>query len=670
MTLKTKFFLVLILVTTLPLLVLLFGVSTAMEKELTNRTDAEVHTALDKMSTELTSLLNTQKSIAKGLSRVPALGAFASSVSGLNKKLYQRHADELESFFLNYQHALPSIQAIRFIAPNGKTLVKVKEGKSIEATHKDLTENRLYIADQSDKLFFKRALQASNEVSVSDFELGQVTPGADFCPAMMRYSVLLKDELGQLEGMLVVNMWGTRFDKTIEAAMGGYPGKTYMVEINEKDTLRDGIYLFHNEREFRFSNQTKFDHRITSILSSEQWQKMKSSTSGRLLLDDNKILFFRSFIPFKSKLKFKWLLVTEVNTDIILAPVNKMRNSIWLLLISVMVVSVVIAVWAAVKLTMPVHMLADIITKYADGDRTVEYKGKSTDEIGIAGRAFNYLITSLERAKHEKEKAERYARQAERLASVGQLAAGIGHEINNPLMNIMSLASLVEQSLDNTAIQAKKDLKLLMQEGNRCAGIVQGILNFARENKPKYCLFNMTNLLNETIQLIRHRVDEKNIELKLAIEYDLAMDGDANLIQQVLVNVLLNAIQASSENKIISIRARTIKDSIEIAIIDNGIGIKVGDINQVFDPFFTTKNEGEGTGLGLSVSYGIIKHHNGVIRINNNEDQYTKSNNQPHGIEVNIMLPKKNANLESEHLSDFTFGEQRPLNTTGVINVQ
>ncbi len=670
MTLKTKFFLVLILVTTMPLLVLLFGVSTAMEKELTARTDAEVHTALDKMSTELTSLLNTQISIAKGLSRVPALGAFASSVSGPNTTLYQRHADELESFFLNYQHALPSIQAIRFIAPNGKTLVKVKEGKSIEAIHEDKTKNRLYVADQSNKLFFKRALQASNEVSVSDFELGQVTPGADFCPAMMRYSVLLKDELEQLEGMLVVNMWGTRFDKTIEAAMGGYPGKTYMVELNEQDPLRDGIYLFHNEREFRFSNQTKFDHKITSRLSANEWQKMKSTISGRLLLDDNKILFFRSFIPFKSKLKFKWLLVTEVNTDIILAPVNKMRNSIWLLLISVMVVSVVIAIWAAVKLTMPVHMLADIITKYADGDRTVEYKGRSTDEIGIAGRAFNYLITSLERAKLEKEKAERYARQAERLASVGQLAAGIGHEINNPLMNIMSLASLVEQSLDDKALQAKKDLKLLMQEGHRCAGIVQGILNFARENKPKYCLFNMTNLLNETIQLIRHRIDEKNIELKIEIEDGLAMDGDENLIQQVFVNVLLNAIQASSDNESISIRATTINEFIEIAIIDNGSGIKIEDINQVFDPFFTTKNEGEGTGLGLSVSYGIIKHHKGVIRINNNDERNSKFSNYSQGIEVNIMLPKNNANLETEHLSDFTFGERSQLNTPGVTNVQ
>jgi len=661
MRLKTKFFLVLFLVTTLPLLVLLFGVSTAMEKELTARTDSEVHTALDKMSAELSSLLNTQKSIAKGLSSVPAISAFAASASGQDENAYQQHAEELESFFLNYQHALPSIQAIRFIAPNGKTLVKVKEGKSIEPKLNDIQNKRLYVADQSYKPFFQRALTAKNKVSVSDFELGQVSTDADFCPAMMRYSVLLVDELDQLDGMLVVNMWGTRFDKTIEAAMGGYPGNTYMVEINENDLSRNGIYLFHKNRDFRFSNQTEFDHKITSKLSATQWLRLTSSESGTLTLDDNKIIFYRNFIPFESNAKIKWLLAIEIDTDIILAPVNKMRNSIWLLLISVLVISIVIAIWAAVKLTMPVHMLADIITKYADGDRNVEYKGKSTDEIGIAGRAFNYLIDSLKRAKEEKEKAERIARQSERLASVGQLAAGIGHEINNPLMNIMSLASLVEQSLDGKDSQAQKDLKLLIQEGNRAARIVQGILNFARENKPEYCLFNITTLLNETIQLIRHRIDEKNIDLQLEIEENLKMDGDANLIQQVLVNILLNAIQASLSNKMIKVVAKSSNNYIELSIIDNGIGIKKGDISHVFDPFFTTKEEGEGTGLGLSVSYGIIKHHDGVIRINNNNGQ---------GIEVNIMLPKHKVNTNSDLISSIIESDENSPDYLGVANAR
>jgi len=426
-----------------------------------------------------------------------------------------------------------------------------------------------------------------------------------------------------------------------------------MIELNEADSKRNGIYLFHKNRDFRFSNQTKFDHKIISKLSTTQWQEITSSGKGTLVLDDNKMLFFRSFVPFEFNNKVKWLLAIEVNTDIILAPVNKMRNYIWLLLLSVLVVSIVIAIWAAVKLTTPMHVLADIITKYADGDRNVEYRGNSTDEVGIAGRAFNYLIASLERAKEEKEKAEHIARQSERLASVGQLAAGIGHEINNPLMNIMSLASLVEKSLDGKDIQAKKDLNLLIQEGNRCARIVQGILNFARENKPEYCLFNMTKLLNETIQLIRHRVDEKEIQLDLYIEQDLEMDGDANLIQQVLVNILLNAIQASLNNKVISILAKSNENYIELSIIDNGVGINKDDIAQVFDPFFTTKNEGEGTGLGLSVSYGIIKHHNGVIRINNNDDN---------GIEVNIVLPKHKINSD---LSEYHGQHDLP----GVVNV-
>ena len=171
----------------------------------------------------------------------------------------------------------------------------------------------------------------------------------------------------------------------------------------------------------------------------------------------------------------------------------------------------------------------------------------------------------------------------------------------------------------------------------------------------------MTNLLHETIELIRHRVEDQGILLELDIDADLEMDGDANLLQQVLVNILLNAIQASLSNKSITIIAKSNNGYIEISIIDNGVGINKNDISQVFDPFFTTKLEGEGTGLGLSVSYGIIKHHDGVIRINNNEEQ---------GIEVNIMLPIHKKDNELEHQHDYSLDEENQQDSVGAVNAR
>ncbi|MGD8782897.1 MAG: ATP-binding protein, partial [Thioalkalispiraceae bacterium] len=228
------------------------------------------------------------------------------------------------------------------------------------------------------------------------------------------------------------------------------------------------------------------------------------------------------------------------------------------------------------------------------------------------------------------------ARQSERLASVGQLAAGIGHEINNPLMNIMSLASLVEESVNGDE-QAKSDLQLLQKEGQRCARIVQGILSFARENKPDYREFNLAQLVDDTLNLLQHRIESADITVVTEQEHDLFMVGDMNQLQQVFVNIILNAVQASDEGGSIHIKSYKEIDYVAVEIIDTGAGISPDAIVKVFDPFFTTKKEGEGTGLGLSVSYGIVKHHGGTIHIENNPQS---------GLRVVILLPF-NVNFET-----------------------
>lgn len=244
MSIRIKFFLAFSLLTSIPLLVLLFGVVERMEVEITQRTESELHTKLDKMAGEVELILNSQKAIANGLARVPAVRDFSSSHSieaySKNSNLYKQRAEELQQFFINYQHSVTSIQALRFLDTNGKTLVKVKEGKPVAAKHFDESKKRMYVANQSARPFFKDALKGADKVVMSNFELGQVVPGADFCPAMVRYSVPIKDELEQVEGVLIVNMWGQRVDSTMEAALGGYPGNAYIVEVSE-DTQRDGI---------------------------------------------------------------------------------------------------------------------------------------------------------------------------------------------------------------------------------------------------------------------------------------------------------------------------------------------------------------------------------------------------------------------------------------------
>lgn len=637
MSLRQKLFLILAALTAVPLLILLFGSVQGFENETRSRVERELHVTLDKMSDELQLIIENQQAIARGLAQDPTLRQFASVATmpihtKTDKQRYIQHAGQLEQFFLNYQAAVPDIQAIRYLDQEGKTLVKVKEGKPIEPKQLDDEKHRLFVSDQSNKSFFKNILDSSDEVVMSDFELGQLNNEADFCPAMVRYSIKIKDEVDHNEGVLVLNMWGKRLDAAIEASLGGYPGTAYLVEMNP-DPLRDGIYLYHRDTRQRFADQLNSEYRFTKQINQLQWQQIKSGgEQGSFSLADGRMYFYQILKPYATRPQVSWLLLVEADTNTILAPVRQLRNSIWWLLSTLLLISLVCAVWVAWRLTQPIHALANVMKRYADGETTSHYHETRGDEIGVAGRAFNYLTERLKGTEQERDKAVRLACQAGRLASVGQLAAGIGHEINNPLMNMMSLAALVEQEVKDKVPQASDDLKLLQQEGERCARIVQGVLSFAREKPPEYREFDMSKLITETLQLLQHRISVANLAVITDCDSHLQMVGDPSQLQQVLVNILLNAIQVSTKNGELHVVAKKDADFVAVQIIDGGSGIAHVNIDKVFDPFFTTKPEGKGTGLGLSVSYGIVKRHGGEIYL---------ENQLRGGLRVIILLPRR-----------------------------
>jgi len=628
MKLRQKLFLVLSLMAMVPLLFLLLEVVGSIERDLEQRTERELHATLGKMAKEIDTLLSTQRSIVEGLARVPVVQEFASLLHDHRSEEYDVKAGQLANFFLNYQATVPSIQALRFSDIEGKTLVKVKEGHLVPALLKD-RRGRQFVEDIAYKPFFQWALTTNEAVAISDFERGKVVGEADFCPAMVRYSLPIRDELDTPQGMLTVNMWGRRIDDTVEASLGGYPGKAYIVELSD-DPQRDGIYLYHENPDWRFANQLGTSYRLSSELGAERWQVIRTGAEKGTLHDGQRMLFWRKLAPFNDRAT-KWLLVIEANRDVVNAPIAGLRNWLTVLMVAMLVASLIVARWAAARLSRPVQDLAAMITRYADGDQSVRYRGERRDEVGSAGKAFNYLADSLERAEIERDKAERAVQQSERLAAIGQMAAGIGHEINNPLMNITSLAGLIQDSLPPEHRQAREDLNALQSEVRRCAHIVQGLLNFARANSPSYRRFDLAELIEETVALFRHRIETLSLNLAVDITRPLPMEGDANQLQQVLVNVILNAIQAThAPGATITLRAHRAGHQVRIEVLDEGSGISEEALGKVFNPFFTTKPEGSGTGLGLSVSYGIIRRHNGTITLDNRPNG---------GVRVLIALP-------------------------------
>jgi len=207
--------------------------------------------------------------------------------------------------------------------------------------------------------------------------------------------------------------------------------------------------------------------------------------------------------------------------------------------------------------------------------------------------------------------------QSEKMASVGQLVSGVAHELNNPLTGVTGFAQLLlNRDLDE---QTRHDVQTIYSEAERAAKIVQNLLSFARRRKAQKGLVNLNTLLERVLELRSYDLRVKNIDLELDLDPHLPLTmSDPDQIQQVLFNILTNAehamLNAHGKGKL-KVRSRADKGYVHLSFTDDGVGIPPENLRRVFDPFFTTKEGGQGTGLGLTISYGIIDDHGGRIRV-------------------------------------------------------
>jgi PAS domain S-box-containing protein len=208
---------------------------------------------------------------------------------------------------------------------------------------------------------------------------------------------------------------------------------------------------------------------------------------------------------------------------------------------------------------------------------------------------------------------------AEKMAAVGQLVSGVAHEVNNPLTAILGFTDLLMENPDLPE-NARKDLRVVLQEAQRTKQIVQNLLSFARQMPPQRTAVQLNSILRRTVQLRSYDLNSHGIEVIEHLDAELPeVLGDAHQLQQVFLNILNNAYDAVHEVKRsarIEIMSTKSGGSVEVSFCDNGNGISQPD--KIFDPFFTTKEIGKGTGLGLSICYGIVKEHGGEILCHNN----------------------------------------------------
>ena len=291
----------------------------------------------------------------------------------------------------------------------------------------------------------------------------------------------------------------------------------------------------------------------------------------------------------------------------------------------------------------PIDELIQRIREIGRGDWDKRIEAGGRDELSFLAAEFNHLCERLGQTyrrlteeQQERSNLETHLRQSERLASVGQLAAGLAHEIGTPLNVIGGRAEYLLRR-PRAQQELTENLEIIRSQIDRIAGIVRQLLEFSRRREPELRNVELMPLLSKVISLMDHKIEEKGIDVESAgLESLPAIRGDPDLLQQVFINLFLNSLHALQRGGRITVSGAVTTngpvtgtaghagDWLRIRFEDNGTGIAPEMLGKVFDPFFTTKDIGEGTGLGLAVTYGIVKEHGGEIRVESEPGRFSR----------------------------------------------
>ncbi|TET95137.1 MAG: HAMP domain-containing sensor histidine kinase, partial [Candidatus Zixiibacteriota bacterium] len=354
-----------------------------------------------------------------------------------------------------------------------------------------------------------------------------------------------------------------------------------------------------------------------------------------------------------------------------------------LLMLVVLVLAIVILTFFVRVVTKPIKMLVEVTDQVSRGDLNQRVDIKQHDEIGHLANTFNKMIESLKQSRdeieeynrtleerivartRELEQAQAQLIQSEKMGAIGQLAAGVAHELNNPLGGILGYAQFTLEKMKKSLPDkiSSKDIDKYIRyladietQVRRCKSIVQNLLRFSRASHiAEFEEIDVNKIIEDTITFVEHQLHMNQIELRVALDPNLPpIQGNAGQLQQVFTNLIINAMHASaaeSEIKIISRYSPPMGEfdgAVELWFIDQGTGIAPGNIKKVFEPFFTTKEVGKGTGLGLSVSYGIIKSHGGEIKVDSTVGE---------GTTFTVILPVQRPSEKSDNRNKKLPGE-------------
>lgn len=321
--------------------------------------------------------------------------------------------------------------------------------------------------------------------------------------------------------------------------------------------------------------------------------------------------------------------------EVLTTEVEFLKGTVWRS-IALTLVMVAVALIAAVTMGLrllgrPLTALADHARRVGDGDLDARLPVHGRDELAALARAFNEMTQRLQAAQvaaraadEAKEAAVAQLRHADRLATVGQLSAGLAHELGTPLHVVIGRAELVASG-EVDGDDARHNARIVVEQGQRMSRIIRQLLDFARSRRPEPRATDPLVLFHTVRGLLEPLAKKRGVDLEVIDDDDTprVLDADREQLEQVLVNLTMNAIQATHAGGRVTLRARlvdrpgrqpaTMVRYVRLDVSDDGSGIPAEIQRRIFDPFFTTKDVGEGTGLGLAVTHGLVSEHGGFV---------------------------------------------------------
>ncbi len=371
----------------------------------------------------------------------------------------------------------------------------------------------------------------------------------------------------------------------------------------------DGTFLAHPEDE-KIAGKQKFSLPValSELLGDEQLLGVREyEQAGRE--------FIGGFAPTQIG---RLLAISQVPKSAAYLTARELVTNMLILSLILLAFSALLSLLWSRLITRPLEHLSNATQELGKGQFNVNIEATSRDEIGDLANSFNTMASELDDREKSLKKTQEALVQSEKMSAFGQLGAGIAHEVKNPLAGILGLAQLSLRKIDEDS-PVQQNLSLIEKETKRCQMIMENLLKFARKEEVAFDRVMINPIVENTAAIVEHQLSINRVKLVRELHPDLPhIEGNANQLQQVMMNLMINAQQAM-KGKPGTVTVRTMpggNDNVKIEVLDDGPGMPAEIRDKVFEPFFSTKPSGEGTGLGLSVSYGIIKEHNGTITVN------------------------------------------------------